>query len=110
MVTAKKVSLSVAPIWSKFAPKWSKFIQNYGLLEIYFPCKVSFLVQWFSAQRLNNVTSEIPGRNQCQDSAQYASNCPGWKWACTDPKYASFMQTNCKESCGLCSGNSDTLK
>ena len=62
-----------------------------------------------ATKRLNNVTSEIPGRNQCQDSAQYASNCPGWKWACTDPKYASFMQTNCKESCGLCSGNLDTL-
>ena len=62
-----------------------------------------------ATKRLNNVTSEIPGRNQCQDSAQYASNCPGWKWACTDPKYASFMQTNCKESCGLCSGNSDTF-
>ena len=31
-----------------------------------------------ATKRLNNVTSEIPGRNQCQDSAQYASNCPGW--------------------------------
>ena len=62
-----------------------------------------------ATKRLNNVTSEIPGRNQCQDSAQYASNCPGWKWACTDPRYVSFMQSNCKESCGLCSGNLDTL-
>ena len=62
------------------------------------------------AKRLDNVTSEMTGRNQCQDSAQYASNCPGWKWACTDPEYVSFMQNNCKESCGLCSGNSDTLK
>ena len=63
------------------------------------------------AKRLDNVTSEMPGRNQCQDSAQYASNCPGWKWAlyCTHPRYASFMQLNCKQSCGLCSGNSDTL-
>ena len=57
-----------------------------------------------ATKRLNNVTSESPGRNQCQDSAQYASNCPGWKWACTDPRYVSFMQSNCKESCGLCSG------
>ena len=56
------------------------------------------------AKRLDNVTSKMPGRNQCQDSAQYASNCPGWKWACTDPRYVSFMQSNCKESCGLCSG------
>jgi len=55
------------------------------------------------ANRLDNVNSESPGRNQCQDSAQYASNCPGWKWACTDPRYVSFMQNNCKESCGLCS-------
>ena len=61
------------------------------------------------AKRLDNVTSEIPGRNQCQDSALYASNCPGWKWACTDPRHVSFMQLYCKESCGLCSGNSDTL-
>ena len=56
------------------------------------------------AKRLDNVTSKMPGRNQCQDSAQYASNCPGWKWACTDPRYVSFMLSNCKESCGLCSG------
>ena len=59
------------------------------------------------ANRLDNITSESPGRNQCQDSAQYASNCPGWTWACTDPRYVSFMQNNCKKSCGLCSGNID---
>ena len=61
------------------------------------------------AKRLDNVTSKMPGRNQCQDSAQYASNCPGWKRFCTNPRYVSFMQLYCKESCGLCSGNSDTL-
>jgi hypothetical protein len=44
------------------------------------------------ANRLDNATSESPGRNQCQDSAQYASNCPGWKWACTDP----IMSLLCK--------------
>ena len=71
--------------------------------------KIAVQINRIQAKRLDNVTSEMTGRNQCQDSAQYASNCPGWKWACTDPRYVSFMQRNCKESCGLCSGNSDTL-
>ena len=61
------------------------------------------------AKRLDNVTSESSDRNQCQDSAQYASYCPGWKWACTVQRWVYFMQNNCKETCGLCSGNLDTL-
>ena len=61
------------------------------------------------AKGLDNVTSESSNRNQCLDSVQYQSNCPNWKWACTDPRYVAFMQNNCKKSCGLCSGNLDTL-
>merc|ERR1711971_235754 len=46
--------------------------------------------------------SESSDRNQCQDAAQYASNCPGWKWACTDPRYISFMHNNCQKTCDQC--------
>ena len=59
------------------------------------------------AKKLNNVTSESSDRNQCQD--EYPTGCPHWKWACTHPHWVSTMQNVCKKTCGLCSGNLDTL-
>ena len=53
------------------------------------------------AKSFNNVTSESSDRNQCQDSQPA---CPNWKWACTDPEWASEIQNICKKTCGSCPG------
>ena len=54
---------------------------------------------------MNTITSNtiniLDPSQSCQDSSQYASNCPGWAtWACSS--HTSFMEANCKKSFDLC--------
>ena len=63
--------------------------------------KVAVEINPIQAKSLNNVTSESSDRNQCQDSQPA---CPNWKWACTDPEWASEIQNICKKTCGSCPG------
>ena len=73
--------------WNWFGFSNPTFLKSLDYLNLMHFCHISF--------------SDV----QCQDSNQFASNCPFWKWACTVPQHISFMQTNCKKSCGWCSGN-----
>ena len=55
---------------------------------------------------LDIVTSESSDRNQCQDKQ---SGCPGWKWACTNNQWKTWMADQCPKTCGLCPGTCATI-
>ena len=47
--------------------------------------------------------AEEEEEEECEDSAQYAEDCPGWaEEYCTVGSYVEFMREHCRESCGLC--------
>merc|ERR1711935_1325928 len=80
-----------------------KGLMSYGHhLRVWSSCSKANFEAYYSQEK-NNWCMQDP--SQCQDSSQYASNCPGWAtWACSS--HASFMETNCKQSCGLCQAGS----
>jgi len=82
-----------------------KGLMSYGHhLRVWSSCSKANFEAYYSQEKNNWCMQD--SSQSCEDSIQYASNCPGWAtWACSS-SYASFMETNCKKSCGLCPAGS----